>query len=235
MLNLLLRGGWVMYPILLASIIAVAIAAERIVQYIITRNKRKDILEYVTAKVTSGNIQEAVEYAETGRSHLDKVTAAYLRNYNETRTVLEENLHVTATGEIHRLEKHLSVLSLIANLATMMGLLGTVIGMILVFSEIAAQEGQAEMSHLAGGIWQALLTTAFGLIVAVPVMAVHHFLQKHVDKCIDDIETQISKLNILFKRKTAIGLEEIEEEYTEDSDEDDISTDTARFTSGRVY
>jgi len=84
------------------------------------------------------------------------------------REVLEESIHAAATHEIRNLEKHLPVLSAIASLAPLMGLLGTVLGMILTFQEISRLGGQADMAALAGGIWQALLTTAAGLLVAIP-------------------------------------------------------------------
>ena len=98
------------------------------------------------------------------------------------------------------LEKHLPILAAITALAPLLGLLGTVLGMINTFQEISRLGGEADMAALAGGIWQALLTTAFGLIVAIPVAAFHHFFQNLVDNRVSEIETRVSELNILFER-----------------------------------
>ena len=92
------------------------------------------------------------------------------------------------------------------------------------------------MAQLADGVWQALLTTAFGLLVAVPVMAFHHFFQIHVDNCISDIEIQISRLNILFGRKCSVKFDGLADKYDDLANEPvEVGTDAADVSGGGVY
>lgn len=200
MFELLNMGGWVMYPILLFSIAAFAIAVERIFYYRKTRQRNRNMLAEISAMVKSGDISGAIEKALFEQSTVGKVTAAYIASCKEPQGILDEAVHAASTREVRSLEKHLPVLSAIAALAPLLGLLGTVLGMISTFQEISRLGGEADMAALSGGIWQALLTTAFGLIVAIPVAAFHHYFQNLVDTRVSRIETRVSDLNILFGR-----------------------------------
>jgi biopolymer transport protein ExbB len=231
-------GGWVMYLIFICSIVAGGITIERLIYYILNRQRKKSVWTVVTGMISEGKIVEALTHLNSGRSYLDRISAEYLVNCREKNEILVEGLEVAATYEIRKLEKNLPALSLIANLATLLGLLGTVAGMILVFEKISSAGQQPEIALLAGGVWQALLTTAFGLIVALPVMALHHYFQKYVDYSISEIEVRISKLNIIFGREPASGdglsgkFENIEEN---EENEENLSIRTAGVSGGGLY
>ena len=207
MFELLNMGGWVMYPILLFSIVALAIAIERIFYYRRTMQRNKNMVAEISVLVKSGDIAGAIDKASLDQSTVGKVIAAYIKNCKEPQGVLEDAIHSASSREVRSLEKHLPVLSAIAALAPLLGLLGTVLGMIITFQEISRLGGEADMVALSGGIWQALLTTAFGLIVAIPVAAFHHYFQNLVDVRISQIETKVSDLNILFKPGTSSCIE----------------------------
>ncbi|MFA5519221.1 MAG: MotA/TolQ/ExbB proton channel family protein [Spirochaetota bacterium] len=196
-----------MYPILLFSIVALAIAIERIFYYRRTMQRNKNMVAEISVLVKSGDIAGAIDKASLDQSTVGKVIAAYIKNCKEPQGVLEDAIHSASSREVRSLEKHLPVLSAIAALAPLLGLLGTVLGMIITFQEISRLGGEADMAALSGGIWQALLTTAFGLIVAIPVAAFHHYFQNLVDVRISQIETKVSDLNILFKPGTSFCIE----------------------------
>lgn len=200
MFELLNMGGWVMYAILLFSISALALAVERIAYYRRTRRKNKNMFSEISLLVNSGDVSAALKQASKAESAVGKVTAVYIENIEKKDGILDEAVHAAMTREVRSLEKHLPMLSAIAALAPLLGLLGTVLGMIATFQEISRLGGEADMAALSGGIWQALLTTAFGLIVAIPVAAFHHYFQNLVDTRVSEIETRISELNILFER-----------------------------------
>lgn len=207
MFELLNMGGWVMYPILLFSIVALAIAIERIFYYRRTMQRNKNMIAEISVLIKSGDIAGAIDKASLDQSTVGKVIAAYIENCKEPQGVIEDAIHSASSREVRSLEKHLPVLSAIAALAPLLGLLGTVLGMIITFQEISRLGGEADMAALSGGIWQALLTTAFGLIVAIPVAAFHHYFQNLVDVRISQIETKVSDLNILFKPGTSSCIE----------------------------
>lgn len=200
MFELLNMGGWVMYAILLFSIAAFAIAVERIFYYRSTRERNKNMLSEISSMLKSGDIAGALGKTSPVQSSVGKVTAAYIGNCKEPQVMLDEAVHAASVREVRELEKHLPILSAIAALAPLLGLLGTVLGMINTFQEISRLGGEADMAALSGGIWQALLTTAFGLIVAIPVAAFYHYFQNLVDTRVSVIETTVSDLNILFRR-----------------------------------
>ena len=200
MFELLNMGGWVMYAILLLSITALAIAIERIAYYRRTRRRNLNMFAEITQLVKSGDITGAFQKASKAHSAVGKVTAAYIESSEKPQVILNEVVHAASTREVRSLEKHLPILAAITALAPLLGLLGTVLGMINTFQEISRLGGEADMAALAGGIWQALLTTAFGLIVAIPVAAFHHFFQNLVDNRVSEIETRVSELNILFEK-----------------------------------
>ncbi len=207
MLELLSRGGPVMYFILASSIVAVAIAIERIVYYRLTRSSHRSHMKVIREAIENGNLSAAIEITKKFRSAIGRITHVYLQHVDKGEEILEEAVKVESQESIIMLEKHLPILSAIGNLAPLMGLLGTVIGMIYVFKDIAALGGQADINILAGGIWQALLTTAFGLVVAIPVTGFYHYFQNLVDERIARIERRVSELNLLFG--TRVRSEEI--------------------------
>ncbi len=201
MLDMLNRGGWVMYAILVCSVVAVAVAIERSLYYLRTGNSYSKFLNDLKSFLGADDIQGAIGFAINSGTVFGEITGAYLTNYKTRKKKLEEILYQRGSEELKKLETRLPSLSAIAHLTPLMGLLGTVIGMIKCFQEIYSIGGQADVTQLAGGIWEALLTTAFGLIVAIPVTALHHYFDTLVNKRSDEMQHLISELNIFFDDK----------------------------------
>jgi biopolymer transport protein ExbB len=192
-LELVQAGGWLMYPILLCSAIAMGIIAERLW----TLQKRKVIPEKLmngiwtllkNDKLTDKHIQEI----ETG-SPLGKVLAAGLINRHLSRELVRESIEETGRFVAHELERFINALGTISTIAPLLGLLGTVIGMIKVFTTITAV-GVGDPATLAGGISEALITTAAGLTVAIPTVIFHRYLKRKIDELVMSMEQEAMKL-----------------------------------------
>ena len=198
MIELLNKGGWVMYPIFFCSIGALAVALERLIYYLWTKENYKTFLREVKKYISAKDVKGAIHFCRARHTALSRITAVYLRHINRKQLVFEDILHRTGSQELKRLEQRLPILAAIGHLTPLMGLLGTVLGMIACFQKIQSMGGQADVNALAGGIWVALLTTAFGLIVAIPVMATYHFFENLVNNRSDEMQYLISELNQLF-------------------------------------
>ena len=195
MLDLINKGGWMMYPIFFCSIAALAIVLEKLIYCLWTKENYKTFLREIKKKISAKDIKGAIQFARLKHTALSRITVVYLRNIKRNQLVFEDILHRTGSQELRRLEQRLQVLAAIGHLTPLMGLLGTVLGMITCFEKIQSMGGQADVNALAGGISVALLTTAFGLIVAIPVMAVYHFFENLVNNRSDEMQYLISELN----------------------------------------
>jgi len=158
-----------MWPIVILSILALAIVLERSWTLIIRRDRiiPRSFLRELEARLDRGEIEEAVVACRKDDSLMARVVLAGLSVYNAPRPVIREALEDAGRRESMELDRYLGVLAAIAGVSPLLGLLGTVLGMIQIFQEIESKHiGQYE--HLAGGIYVALITTAAGLVVAIP-------------------------------------------------------------------
>lgn len=181
MLEIILAGGWLMIPILLCSAVALAIVAERFWTLRTVRLAPPTLLEQVRASWGKGKVDRGYLQALRANSPLGRILAAGLANARAGREIMKERIEEAASQEIHEMERFLSTLGTIAAIAPLLGLLGTVIGMIDVFSAIMLH-GTGDTALLAGGISKALITTAAGLSVAIPAVFFHRFLVRRVDE-----------------------------------------------------
>ncbi|WP_276682105.1 MotA/TolQ/ExbB proton channel family protein [Thalassolituus oleivorans] len=193
MLEIIQSGGWMMVPIIIASILALAISVERFWTLRATQIAPADLLSRVwgwmkNKQLDANRIKELRESSPLGR-----VLAAGLMNARNGRQIMKESIEEVASHEIHEMERYLNALGTVAAVAPLMGLLGTVFGMIQVFSEIMIQ-GTGQANVLAGGISEALITTAAGLIVAIPALICHRILQRRVDEIVVFMEQEAIKL-----------------------------------------
>ncbi|WP_460226224.1 MotA/TolQ/ExbB proton channel family protein [Aurantivibrio infirmus] len=188
-----MSGGWLMIPIIMCSIAVVAISAERFW----TLNPDKIVPRHLLAQVwgwIKNNQLDGDKIRELKQSsELGKVLAAGLSNSRSGREVMKDSIQEAANQVIHDMERYLGAMGTIAAITPLMGLLGTVFGMIKVFSEIML-EGTGNAGVLAGGISQALITTAAGLVVAIPAMVSHRYFQRRVDSLVVTMEEQAIKL-----------------------------------------
>jgi len=186
-------GGWLMLPILLCSIVAIAIVIERFwtlsAARIAPRHTVGQVWTWIRNNELDANRLRELRLA----SPLGQVLAAGLVNARHGQETMTQGIEQAASLVVHEMERYLSTLGTIAAITPLLGLLGTVIGMIRVFTEIMIQ-GTGNPNALAGGISEALITTAAGLTVAIPAFAFYRFFQRRVDTLMLDLEQESAKL-----------------------------------------
>ena len=193
MLELVTSGGWLMVPIILCSTAAMAIVAERLWSLQRKRVAPQGLVANVWQWARSGELTEERMRTLREGSPLGRILAAGLASRELDRERMKESIEEVGRHVVHELERYLDTLGTIAAITPLLGLLGTVIGMIKVFAVITAQ-GVGEPRMLAGGISEALVTTAAGLTVAIPSLAFHRFLRGRVDGLVVAMEQEALKM-----------------------------------------
>ncbi len=183
MIDLFVKGGPLMYPLLLCSVVSLAVIIEKGVLYLGSKTKRGMPGEAM-GLVRRGEIQQALERVRQLGGPVCAIIAGALRNYElsgqgpagETpgRDALESRISLAGSAELKRLTRHLHYLELIGKIAPMIGLSGTVLGLARTFQTVALTRGLADANLLAGGIWEALITTGTGLFIAIPALIFYH-------------------------------------------------------------
>ncbi|ERP92671.1 MULTISPECIES: MotA/TolQ/ExbB proton channel family protein [Marinobacter] len=193
MFELLKAGGILMVPIVACSILALAIVLERFWSLRASRvappQSINELWRWIKKKELNGRKLKALQ----GSSPLGRVLAGGLINAKHGREVMKESIEHEASQVIHELERFLNPLGTIATITPLLGLLGTVIGMIKVFAEIQLA-GVGNAGNLAGGISEALITTAAGLSVAIPALICHRYFIRRVDELVVNMEQEAIKL-----------------------------------------
>jgi len=191
--ELVKAGGWLMIPILLCSIAALAIIAERFWTLQKKRITPEDLVVQVWQWAKSGHLSDERIRAVADGSPLGRVLAAGLVNRAFEREIMKESIEEVGRHVVHELERYLNALGTIASITPLLGLLGTVIGMIKVFAVITTS-GVGDPGVLAGGISEALITTAAGLTVAIPTLMFHRFFRGRVDELVVTMEQEALKM-----------------------------------------
>lgn len=193
MWEIIQSGGILMWPLILCSVLALAITAERF--WTLRRNQiaPADLLSRVWGwmkndQLNSSRLKELRESSPLGR-----VLTAGLVNARHGRDLMKESIQEAASVEVHYMERYLNALGTIAGVSPLIGLLGTVFGMIEVFNQIVLQ-GTGNSGAFAGGISEALVTTAAGLMVAIPALVAHRILTRRVDEIVVFMEQEATKL-----------------------------------------
>lgn len=193
MLELIKAGGWLMLPIVLCSVIAFGIVAERLW----TLRRKRVTPPHLAAEawrwLQKGELSDDHIKALRNNSPLGRILAAGLTQRHGDRSQIKEAVEDTGRHVVHELERYLNTLGTIAAITPLLGLLGTVIGMVRVFTAITAH-GVGDPGALAGGISEALLTTAGGLTVAIPALIAYRYLRGRVDELVVDMEREAMKL-----------------------------------------
>ena len=192
MLEIVRAGGWVMVPIIACSIIAAGIFLERLwtlqPKRVLPVNLAKQVREWIT--------NDQLDPAHLQRLHqsspLGQMLAAGLANRHKPREIIKESIEDAGRHAVHELERYLSSLGTIASISPLLGLLGTVFGMIKVFAAISTA-GVGSPGALAGGISEALITTAAGLSIAIPAMIAYRWLRARVDGLVIQMEKETIK------------------------------------------
>ena len=191
--ELVTAGGWLMLPIIACSIIAFAIIAERLWTLRVKRVIPRTLVAQVWDQAKSRKLDmERLQDLRSG-SPLGRILAAGLMNRNASREIMKEAIEDTGRHVVHELERYINTLGTIAAISPLLGLLGTVIGMIQVFSAITTQ-GVGNPSALAGGISQALITTAAGMVVAIPSLMAYRYFRGKVNMLVIRMEQQALRM-----------------------------------------
>ncbi len=194
MLEIVRAGGWLMVPILLCSVIAMAIVLERLWSLRRSRVVPRGLLLKVWEQARGGTPGTDLPLQQLrARSPLGRVLAAGLAAQDRSREVMKETIEETGRRVAHELERFLNTLGTIAMITPLLGLLGTVVGMIEVFTVIT-DIGVGSPRDLAGGISQALVTTAAGIGVAIPTLIFHRYFRGRVDELVLEMEMEAVKL-----------------------------------------
>jgi biopolymer transport protein ExbB len=193
MFEIVKAGGIMMGPIILASIVTAAIFLERLWTLQTKRVLPAELTEKVWRWVAQGQIQDKHIAALQQNSPLGKILAAGLTNRNRDRVVIREAIEDTGRHVVHELDRFIGTVGTIASLSPLMGLLGTVFGMIRTFNAITTS-GIGNPASLAGGIAEALITTAAGLTVAIPALLAYKYLRGRVQTLVVQMEKEAIKL-----------------------------------------
>ena len=193
MFSLLVAGGWTMPFIVVGSIIALAIVIERTLALKPERIAPPHLLAGVWQQLKAGEFDASRLKQLRQGSPLGAILAAGLANRGQGRDVMKESIQEAAGHVVHDLERYLNTLGTIAAVTPLLGLLGTVVGMIRVFTEITIQ-GTGNANALAGGISEALITTAAGLAVAIPALVMHRYFTGKIDAIVVRLEQESIKL-----------------------------------------
>ncbi|MFT6103182.1 MAG: biopolymer transport protein ExbB [Granulosicoccus sp.] len=191
--KIILSGGWLMWPIILCSIAVIAISIERLWTLNANKIAPKNQLAQVWSWVQNNQVDAAKLRQLRQSSELGRILAAGLSNAQAGRDVMKDSIQEAATQVIHAMERYVGALGTIAAVSPLLGLLGTVLGMIKVFVAIELQ-GTGNAGALAGGISEALITTAAGLCVAIPAMIMHRFFVRKIDSLVVVMEQESVKL-----------------------------------------
>ena len=175
MLEFLKQGGPTIYPLIACSIIVFAVVLERLFYFRKIKNNNFRMFKKIELMIIEGEITKAAHELKNERGPVAKIVAAGLAHYGQERPVIEEHIRVAGDHETHKLEKNLSILDIIASISPLLGLLGTVLGIIDSFNILGATAGMAAPSQLSVGIAAALISTAVGLIIAIPAMLCYSY------------------------------------------------------------
>lgn len=195
------KGGIIFTLLFVLSIVTIAIVALKIVEIYLL--KRLNFSEFCSLLITSKNDYNIKEVKESLLDTLSKSKRTIIVNLidiissNNSKSTVEEEIESFKNKEFKRIYSFIPSLEVISQVSPLVGLLGTVIGMIDSFNELELGGSLVDPSILAGGIWTALLTTAMGLIVAIPALVSHYFLEKKINDIFDDFDTLILKLSAL--------------------------------------
>ncbi len=202
MQEIIQAGGWLMVPIIGCSVIALAIVLERLWTLQRRRVLPEDLTRQVWEWVSHNELNHShIRELQTG-SPLGQLLAAGLINRHRDREVMKESIEDTGRHVVHELERYLPLLSTIAAVSPLLGLLGTVTGMIEVFAALSAGGAVGDASALAGGISKALITTVGGLWVAIPCLVAYRYLRDRVDGLVVAMEKEaITLVEALARRQ----------------------------------
>jgi len=196
----LAKGGIVMIPIIFCSFLALAVFIERLWSLKRCMVIPQNLFRNVEDLVCKGRIDEAIELCDRDGSSLSRIIKGGIKNHGQTREAVKELIEEVGAREVARLDKYTGIMGTISNITPLLGLLGTVSGMIKAFAVIST-EGVGDPGVLAGGISEALITTASGLTVAIPAFVAYRYILSRADSLVIEMEEHSTHVVELLKGK----------------------------------
>ncbi|MFB6279406.1 MAG: MotA/TolQ/ExbB proton channel family protein [Salinibacter sp.] len=188
MLDILVLGGWVMIPLVLLSVLTVYLLIERLITIRQASSNPEVITERVREYVRNGNVQSAIQYCDDKDVPITRILKKGLERLGRPISEIQDAVQAAGKHETFDLEKRTNLLASIAGIAPMLGFFGTVVGMIKAFQQIQDLQGNVNPSVLAGGIWEALITTAAGLLVGILALFSYNYLMGRIRRISNDME-----------------------------------------------
>jgi len=198
--DVIFRGGIVMWPIMACSIAALAITIERFFALRRATIDTREFMDTMRAVLHKNRIQEAIEICDETDAPIARIVKAGILKHDRSKEDIREAIEDAGNLEIPKLEHYLPAMATCAHIAPLLGLLGTVAGMIKAFAQIQHKQGLVNPSDLAEGISNALVTTAAGLTVAIPTLVVYNYFITRVDSMVLEMEISTSELVELLTR-----------------------------------
>jgi len=201
------KGGWVMIPIALCSIIAVVIVIERFMMLSRSKTNTRHLMMKLKSLILKGSKEEAITLCDETPGPAARVLREGLIRSHRDKEEIKDTIESAGKQEIYQLERYLGILATVAGVAPLIGFLGTVTGMIRAFMQIERLSGNVNASVLAGGIWEALITTAAGLIVGIFAFLFYNYLVTNVRRFVNEIESSSNELlDLLLEEKQSENL-----------------------------
>ncbi|MBI4977678.1 MAG: MotA/TolQ/ExbB proton channel family protein [Spirochaetes bacterium] len=199
--DIFVKGGIAMYPIALCSVLLVAFCIEKVIYLRRVRIDVDNLMARIRASIEAGKVMEAIAICEANPTPMANLMRAALKKADTAdRALIREAIEDAASLEMPRIERFIPEMATIGSVTPLLGLLGTIFGMIRAFNVIAVQ-GTGDPHAMAGGISEALISTAAGLIVAIPAVALYRYFQQRVNSFITDMESRSSEVLDLVSSK----------------------------------
>jgi biopolymer transport protein ExbB len=203
LLDMFFKGGVIMYPILLCSLVAAYITIERL---LVLRKARLDVGQFMMklrSIFQAGDVSAVLAFCSQKDAPIANIIRQGIVKHDQGDARVREAVEDSGKAEVYHLEKHLSIMASIAGIAPMLGFLGTVTGMVSAFQQIESLNGVVNPADLAGGIWEALLTTVFGLVVGIPAYAVYNYFVTRVARFVHEMEVTTTEFVDLLRQREA--------------------------------
>jgi biopolymer transport protein ExbB/TolQ len=199
------EGGWPMWPILALMMISWGIVIERIIYLKKAGIDKEKLLALLKSQIMAGNVQGAVKVCSGNPTPMTRIIQAGLTKFNRSDAEVQAAMDEAALRELPRIEKRTGYLAMLGNVATLIGLLGTILGLIHSFAGVAGVDPSMKATLLAKGISEAMNCTAFGLITAVPALLMFAILNGWTQGVLDDInEVSVQVVNLVIAHRQAM-------------------------------
>ncbi len=205
LLDVLVLGGWVMVPLALLSVLTIYLLVERLITIRNASSNPEAITDRVRDYVRSGDVEGAVTYCQKKDVPITRILKQGLERLGRPISEIQDAVQAAGKHETYELEKRTNLLASIAGIAPMLGFFGTVVGMIKAFQEIQNLQGNVNPSVLAGGIWEALVTTAAGLLVGIFALFSYNFLIGRIRRLTNDMERSATDFIDLLQEPVSSG------------------------------